>query len=171
MWNIIKVDRVGEERRQSRLYKWLLCDYFPQADASLYIDCNFKILTNLDSLLNGYDILMKPHPGRDCLYEEAKTCLDYNLDYKENINRQVERVKADGYPKHNGLHEGNVILRRHTDKIKEFGRAVWGSISCGSHRDQLSLDYVAWKMGVEIGTLPVKYFKWHKHKSSRRTYR
>jgi len=170
-WNVIKVDQILEPRRQSRLYKWLLCRYFPDAEVSLYIDCNFKILVDINRLLtNDCDILMKLHLARKCLYGEAKVCKQYRLDYPNVIDGQITKIAKEGYPKDYGLHAGNIILRKHTDIVKEFGEGVWRGIENGSHRDQLSLDYVAWKLGLKIGTLPTKDFEWKKHKSNKRAY-
>lgn len=113
---------------------------------------------------------MKLHPIRNCLYEEARVCKKYRLDYPDVIDKQIAKVEREGYPKNYGLHEGNIILKKHTDIVKEFGSHVWKEIENGSHRDQLSLDYVAWKLGLKIGKLPSEYFKYMEHKSNKRRY-
>ena len=58
----------------------------------------------------------------------------------------MERYQKEGYPRHNGLITGMVILRRHNEKdcIKVMEH-WWTEIKYGSKRDQLSFNYVAWK--------------------------
>lgn len=169
-WNVIKVDRLFESRRQSRLYKWLLHRYFPDAEVSLYVDCNYKILIDINSLLtDDFDILMKPHE-RKCLYKEAKVCKQYRLDYPIVIDRQIAKFTKERYPKNYGLHQGNIILRKHTGIVKVFSESVWREIERGSHRDQIATDYVAWKFGLRIGNLLDKQFEWKPHRSNKRSY-
>ena len=169
LWNVIEVDRIFEERRQSRIYKWLLCEFFPDAEYSLYVDCNYKILTDINRFTE-HELAMKPHT-RDCIYDEAEVCKKYCLDYKHTIDKHISNLKAKRYPKHNGLHQGNIIFRKHTDKVRSFGKVVWDMINNGSHRDQLSLDFAAWKLRLDIDTLPSEYFQFHKHRINKRIYR
>ena len=72
------------------------------------------------------------------------------------MKKQVERYKIEGYPENLGLSECTVILRRHTNQIKEFNEAWWEEIKNGSRRDQLSFDYVARKMNLKVN-----YFAGH----------
>jgi hypothetical protein len=48
-----------------------------------------------------------------------------------------------------------VILRRHTDAIRHLNEAWWNEIVRGSRRDQLSFNYVAWKLGLRYATFPL----------------
>jgi len=121
-------------------------------------------------LSDEFDILVKPHPVRDCLYEEAKVCSTHRLDYKDIIAQQVAKITAEDYPENYGLHEGNILLRKHTDLVKEFGEGVWDMIEHGSHRDQLAMDYVAWKLGLKIGGLSPEYFEREGHRKNKRSY-
>ena len=59
---------------------------------------------------------------------------------------QVKGYQDEGYPSHNGLITGMVILRRHNEEdcIKVM-EDWWTEIKYGSKRDQLSFNYVAWK--------------------------
>jgi len=43
-------------------------------------------------------------------------------------------------------------------------------IEHGSHRDQLAMDYVAWKLGLKIGNLSPEYFKRDGHRKNKRSY-
>jgi hypothetical protein len=64
------------------------------------------------------------------------------------ISRQVAGYHREGYPVSNGLAMGGIIFRRNTFTIGEFNSRWWAEILAGSTRDQLSLDPVAWRMGL-----------------------
>src|SRR5262249_39834322 len=59
----------------------------------------------------------------------------------------------DGYPRHAGLTANGVLLRRHSKPIRQLGEQWWREIHQGSWRDQLSLGYVAWKLGLRYALL------------------
>ncbi|MBU1260688.1 MAG: hypothetical protein KJ757_02245 [Planctomycetes bacterium] len=53
----------------------------------------------------------------------------------------------------NGLYEAGVILRRNTDRVSKIMEYWWLEYSQGAKRDQLSLPYVLWKLGVSISSM------------------
>jgi len=177
LWEIRKSPNTGNPHMDSRIVKWLIHNYV-DCDYSLWIDGNITLNVSMDELIDKYltdtDIAMCKHPLRDCIYEEAEACKKRYLDYPYIINKRVDKLKREGYPKHNGLHEGTIILRRHTDRIKEFNEAVWNDIQSGSRRDQLSLNYVAWKMGINIKCMPNKWkspnFKVMRHRKENKRF-
>lgn len=154
-YNIIKLPKTDNPKRESRRYKWLPHLLF-DCEYSLYIDGNVRVLTDLDGLvdkyLEGYDMAAYKHRCRDCLYDEGIICKYFGLDDAEVIDKQLNRYKKDDYPAHNGMTEGNTLLRRHTGQIKRLGQFEWEQIQNGSYRDQLSFNYSAWKLGVKVNT-------------------
>ena len=180
-WKVIYVKRKFEDsRRESRIYKWLPHKFFPNAKYSLWIDSNILIKTDINILIEKYldsaDIAMHPHRARNCLYKEAKVCIDLKYDYVDIMKKQIEKYRLEGYPENNGLFENTVILRRHTKNIEKLNEAVWSEISTGSTRDQLCFNYIAWKLDIKVnslsGTLDQKnlYFKRVVHKLNTRQY-
>lgn len=157
-WKVLYVVPWQNIKKQTRFYKWNSHLVAPGAEYSLYIDANIRVICDLDSLvdkcLDGFDIAKHKHRLRDCLYDEAAVCKQFNLDKIGTINRQIRKYKKSGYPAHYGLHEGTVILKRNTDSIRKLSELVWREITNGSHRDQLCFDWCAWKSGVRVGTLP-----------------
>lgn len=147
--NVRKEDYV----RQAKMYKMLPHVYFPNAEYSLWMDGNLRLLVPLDQLIDKYlknhDIAFFKHPLRDCIYDEAQVCRELLLDDVFIMELQMKRYREQGYPEHNGLIDGSVILRRHTKKVKEFCTAWNLEISRFSRRDQLSFNYLAWKLGLE----------------------
>ncbi len=154
-WNVIYEPQAKNAKREARKYKWLVHKLF-DCKYSLYIDANIRVLTNLDELvaeyLNGYDIAAYKHRYRDCLYDEGAVCKYFKLDDAKTIKEQLDHYCREGYPFNAGLNEGGVLLRRHTDKIKEFNEFEWEQIQKGSYRDQLSFNYTAWKLKIKINS-------------------
>ena len=59
---------------------------------------------------------------------------------------QMDRYKKEGFPENYGLLQSNILLRKHNkqDCIKLM-EEWFNEIKNGSHRDQLSFNYVSWK--------------------------
>ena len=113
---------------------------------------------------------MRVHPCRRCVYDEAKACIHLHKDTEENINYQVDTYKKDGYPKNIGMAETNVLLRRHNDiKCQMLGNMWASELLKYSHRDQLSFNYVCWKIHFVPGIMkkefkvPNNFFKISSH--------
>ena len=100
-----------------------------------------------------FDIAMYQHPNRDCLYEEAKTCMKMGLDDPETIIEQAKMYEDKGYAKHKGLCECGIIIRRHTPKVERFNEAWWAEYTRHSRRDQISCMYAADKVGMRINKI------------------
>lgn len=142
-------------RRDSRIPKMLPHIFFPEADYSLYVDANIISKVPINKLiiewLQDSDIAMFGHVTRDCLFDEAQECIRLELDTKEAIESQIERYKD--FPKHQGLYQGGVILRRHTPQIKRLNESWFTEYCTGCKRDQVSLPYVVEKEGVTINSI------------------
>lgn len=128
--------------------------YFPDAEYSLWIDGSVELKVPLDDLIHKYlqntDIAMFRHPYRNCLYDEALTCISLGLDNPTIIEEQVKRYMAEGFPTYAGLFEATIILRRHTNEMRVFNETWWDEIVWGSRRDQISLPYVLHKTATDV---------------------
>jgi hypothetical protein len=146
-------------RRNSKRYKIMAHEVFPDATYSLWIDGNVEIREgfSLDLLISRHlarhDLALYEHPRRKCLYEEANSCSLQHLDDPCAIERQMSRYRAEGYPRDLGLTENRIMLRRHTPSIEKLDNLWWSEICNGSHRDQLSLGYSLWKLGIAHGMI------------------
>ena len=140
--------------RNAKRHKILPHLYFPDAEYSLWIDGTISLKVPLDDLIHKYlqntDIAMFPHPYRNCLYDEALTCINLGLDNTQTIKKQVEEYNLEGYLPRRGLFEATVILRRHTNEIRAFNETWWDEIVWGSRRDQISLPYVLHKTATDV---------------------
>lgn len=156
-WNIRplvfnKLDSV----RNARWHKTHPHVLFPEYEYSIWVDSNVQISgEEIYKLINKHinlrhKIAISLHPIRDCIYDEAEACITDGKDDPAVINKQMDLLKSDGYPAHNGLYETNLLLRRHMDKdIINLCEAWWDFIENYSRRDQLSFNYVLWKSGIK----------------------
>lgn len=132
----------------------------PDYDISLWMDANLNIENDkfkdrIESLVGSNTLISVPtHPVRDCIYEEADSCIKEGRDSKNLITRQVEFVKQNGFPEKNGLYENNIILRMHKEKeIISLSKKWWDMYLKYSKRDQLSLAYLLWKNNINCEPL------------------
>lgn len=136
-------------------HKWLPDGY----DASIWIDGSFQVVGDIMKFVSQYDLVKTPlytrvHPHRNCIYEEAKTCISLKKDSREVIEDQVKRYQAEGYPEKVGMAETGILLRKHNDRRCQLLGNLWASeILRGSCRDQLSFNYACWKMHFLPGCL------------------
>lgn len=171
-WEIRKIPKLfTDNRRNSRLPKMCPHIFFPNEEYSLYLDANIILKVPLKKLINEWledtDIAVFKHSTRDCLFDEAKECIRLELDDKEVIENHVARYKD--FPKHKGLYQGGVILRKHTPKINKFNEMWWAEYCAGSKRDQISLPYCIEKSGISINAINSHayihpYFEMFNHK-------
>ncbi len=123
---------------------------------SIWHDANIRLMTSpirLCEMLGDSDIMAFSHPYRTCLYDEALACIELGKADREILDRQISMYKTAEYQSQNGLCETGLLVRRHTEALAKFNEAWWAEIETGSHRDQISFNYVAWKTGIKIKTI------------------
>lgn len=141
----------ASRNRWAKMHPHLL---FPDHDASIYLDGNIAVIGEVLPLAQ--DTLARAtmglylHPVRNCLYDEAIECARIGFDTSAAIRRQVQRYALEGFPRHAGLFEANVIVRaHHAPPVMRAMERWWQEWECGVKRDQLSLMYALWKEGIE----------------------
>jgi len=94
------------------------------------------------------------HPVRDCLFDEAQVCEGIGLVYAGRIARRLAKYRAAGFPAHAGLHETNVLIRRHHDpQLVRLMGLWWREYEAGVTRDQVSLPYLLWREKFPLNSL------------------
>jgi hypothetical protein len=145
-------------RLSARYYKMMPHRLFPSEEYSIWTDGHIELLRDpqelADEFLDEADIALFKHRQRECIYDEALVCRWHKLDDPQRIDALVEECKRDGYPRGSGLVESGVIIRRHTDAINELDERWWDAILNKCCRDQLSFNFLCWKMGIEYNTIP-----------------
>jgi Protein of unknown function (DUF616). len=146
---------------QAKRYKVLAHEVLPPgAEFSLWVDGSIEVGVDLHPevlalrYLKEVDLALFRHAHRNCLYDEARACQLRRLDDSMVMARQMNRYRAEGYPRNNGLAECCVILRRHTSAVTKLNELWWREINNGSRRDQLSFNYACWKLGLKYSLLP-----------------
>lgn len=155
---------VSNPKHASRYYFDQSTVVLPDHTYTIMHGANAHLLVSAESLIETYmprfspDIAMFRHPHRSCLYKEVDAVVMLHKDVIENITPQIERYRTDGFPEHFGLSACTFIIRRNTPALEEFEQAWWQEVSTGSHRDQLSFDYVRWKLNFPITYIPGDVF-------------
>jgi alkaline ceramidase TOD1/glycosyltransferase MUCI70-like protein len=166
-WHIVTADppqgdaSQGDPHRAARFHKINAHLALPASEYSLWIDasigvaCPFPLPRLVDLFLGDSDLCVFPHYARRSVYEEAEACVAYGLDRRDIIEAQIDRYRAEGLPATSGLIEASVLLRRHSRAMRALNEAWWAEIVRGSRRDQLSFNYVAWKLGLSYALFPL----------------
>jgi Protein of unknown function (DUF616) len=139
---------------------------------SLWVDGSivFDPCTDLGALaeehLKDADIAVMKHPDRDCVYQEAKACIERDKDDPDTIVAQTVRYSQDGYPSNYLLSETGVMFRRNTPRVLRFCSMWWDEVTRGSRRDQISFPYVAWKLKMPYKQIEKRFYTVHPHGST-----
>lgn len=146
----------------SQLHKIVDYDLAILVGGQIQINVDLNTYTELK-----YDFVATEHPSRNCIYEEAFACIMLDKDNPKRIAQTVYRYKNDGLPLDAGMIQTGVTIRKNTKELNAFCDRWWLEICKGSHRDQLSFNYVNWLMPIKYEILPVsifsKEFKLNKH--------
>lgn len=143
----------------NRMVKILAHRFLPEYDESIYVDANIFLKADLlpvfELLTSEKKILVPRHPFRDCIYDEIYECIRVGKIKSEDQDYLVNLLRDDGYPSSRGLFENNIILRRHNDdRVKLIMERWFKFVLNVCPRDQVSLNYLAWKFGFKIEVLP-----------------
>jgi hypothetical protein len=171
LWKGIDIRTIKEippldDSRVSRYIKLHPHLFLNDYDYSIYIDANIKTagdMRYLIYLLNQYGFVSNLHRHRDCIYKELEACIRLKKDDPQIMRRQIDSYRSAAMPEHYGLIEANLLVRdHHNPACIEIMERWWQEIVNHSGRDQLSLPFVLWKMGIsvpEIGRISDNVYK------------
>lgn len=155
VWQIRPIPYSDDDRtRLSRYVKLqphrVLADY----DVSVWIDGNVRITGEefyrlVDEKVESGSLMAQVrHPLRDCVYEEISRCYrDIRIGFFEALRRK-RSLEREGFPRHCGLMENNLIFRRHNDPlVRKISDEWWREYLAGAARDQLCLMPVLRRLG------------------------
>jgi GT2 family glycosyltransferase/glycosyltransferase involved in cell wall biosynthesis len=159
IWQVRPIDyHENDPTRIARFIKLHPHLFFPDKDISIWVDANIGFAASPDAFVealaeDGYFALF-PHPQRDCLYAEAEACVMLSKDQPEEIDAQLDRYLAAGFPRHAGMWETGVLVRRHNDvRCRRLMNAWWRELFIGSRRDQLALPVALASTGAQAVAL------------------
>jgi hypothetical protein len=181
IWKVKVIQPHLSGKMMNRLYKIKPHVYLPNYKASIYIDSNIKILKDPIDLFNKYlkssNFLAIKHIERNCIYAEALSCIASRTTKLSSTLKQMLSYAREGYPANNSLSENRILIRAHNKKeVANIMDLWWEQLNTWTHRDQLSLCYVAWKLKYKISFISENprfdnnYFKWHPHKGNKRDF-
>lgn len=165
--------------KKQRIIKICPHRYLKDYDISIWVDGNIQIKDDLNKFIAQYDLnenflYTRIHPKRNCIYDEADTVIKMHKDCDDIIQKQLDTYKCDGYPKHIGMVETGILLRKHNDNKCQLLCNDWATeLLKYSHRDQLSFNYVCWKNKYICGIMKNEfklnkdcnmYFEWSRHR-------
>jgi len=162
-WEIVKIEKKDKIYRDIKIrpYAWL-----PKHDKSVWIDGNLEINIPLDKFIEGkYGFWLMKHPDRNCLYEEAKRCIELGKDNAETISKQINEYRNVVFPEQFGLSATGCIIRDNDKYNSLFSDYWWKEVEDNSVRDQLSFDFIRWMMpGMKINHFPfLENIIYHQH--------
>lgn len=187
VWQIRKIDYYSED--QIKIARWVKTHperLLPGYDFSVWMDANIQIATNFTyqrskELFDDNIIISSiTHPERKCIYEEMFAVFIYRYETLNTILKWSKVLNKSNYPSNNGLNETNVIFRNHKKlQTKIFDDLWWSCIEQYSRRDQLSFNYVLWKLGYSCkpflpsqqSTRNSKHFNYISHAKDQAKYR
>lgn len=174
-WEMRPIDRwrnYKNARLTARYYKTHPHILFPDHKWSVWIDGSItpkislrNIITELDK--NG-DIFSASSHCYSTFSKEFEEILIARYEDENIIRDIVKRYNKEKVPNNIGLHTTNKLIRLNVDIIKTFNEQWWDEIKRNSIRDQVSFDYVRWKLGIKIAELNNNYFLWNNKHDSRR---
>jgi len=139
MWQTRKpCNKFKNNALNAKIHKILTHKYLND-DIFMWIDGDIKLTADPEELveiMGDKNFLFFKHPTRDCLFDEAKDCIRIGRGDKEDITEQYE----DYYelPRHAGLIESAVFLRRNNPEANALMEKWWIEICRYSSRDQIS---------------------------------
>ena len=156
--------RYAEAARDARYYKVLSHRCFPKYRFTLWLDASASLKFNkisefVKTNLSKSNIALHRHPSNDDIYHELERCVAYEKDDPDTMRSQVSRYRAEGYPANSGLVASGAIVRCSFDPaIRRLEKFWWQEIEGGSYRDQLSFNFVAWKLKIPFYTFDTLRF-------------
>lgn len=145
------------QKDQNRYIKMHPHEFLPEYDVTIYVDGNIQIVGDLYELVctalsSPEDIFLYGHPNRNCVYAEGAACSHIAHERIWHIAAQMRRYRKAGYPIENGLFEASVIISKNTPSMRRFMAEWWREYRTGAKRDQLALPFVAWQLGIPLGS-------------------
>ena len=160
IWNKIDVTQLLEYEKYSpillnRKIKMLPFNYLRGYDYSVYVDGNIEIVTSVLPIIKnmGNAVLgVHYHSARDCIFDEVIAVRHYKrASINENYDKQLYEYEKIGFPRHFGLYENSIIVRKHKDKmLKKIMNDWWNEYNKYPTRDQFSLPFVIWKIIIRM---------------------
>ena len=156
---IIQMEHLFENPILSaKTIKWQSHKYLAEYDIVIWLDAYLSpsidttiIWRDMITLVQNpqVDIIISKHPKRVCTYIEAEEVIKLGKDSAEKVDKNVERLEQDNYPKDHGLFNTVSFIRKnHVEYLNHIFDEMLRFMYTASHRDQLIVNYMFWKYDV-----------------------
>ena len=165
-WKIMHIDKIRNKIPKNlnavQLNRWLKMhphEIFPEYEVSIYIDGSVNVVADMMPIILSFYESKKIfgihlHAQRTKIDTELNMllyCNKINRNEMERAKEQIIGYKKDGFDDSVELLEATVLIRRHNDILcKRLMELWWNEFINGVQRDQISLPYVIWSMGLSI---------------------
>ena len=156
VWKPLYFDVEPDPVRMARRFKLTL---HQRVSTGVYIwmDAPFRLDVDLGifaDMLLSHDLLVFKHPWRATIEEEGRKLADLKLAPGPVLRDQVKRYRRERFPLDRPLSSTGFMVRRNDKRTQLMNDIWWAELELYGHtRDQMSFDYAAWKVGVNIGYL------------------
>lgn len=145
LWETRKAcDKFKEPVMNAKIHK-VLSHKYTDKEFIVWMDGNCSLKQDpkeLVKLLGDKNYAFFKHPGRDCVYAEADTCVELRKGKIEELAEQVKTYAKKEYPPNAGLCELTCFIRRNNPETNALFEAWWAEICRHSNRDQISFPTV-----------------------------
>lgn len=161
-WKRISIEEFSikdfSNAEKNRYFKMHPEKIFPNYKYSIYLDSNIVPVSDLTAMVNRmgkYPIAYHGHRDRDCVYSEAVAALKLGKMSKEGYSSYMQYLSNCNFPKHIGLAECNVIVRKHNEELCiKLMEQWWKLFSNGQiKRDQLLLPLVLFEYSIPVNDI------------------
>ena len=150
-WEMVYHEPTDHPTRQARTVK-ALSHRHTDTEWSLWMDANFALKVDPLILLNRHELTTFVHPSRKTLAAEGLAVLEWGKAKPGMVKKQLDAYQAEGFPLRHppagGLSCTGIVLRRHTARVCRFNETWQQQLDTYTLRDQLGVDYAAWKEGI-----------------------
>jgi hypothetical protein len=159
-WRVVRIDAGDAPTRTARTLKLNPHRLFPRAEATLWQDACFTLRTDPRTLLEQHDdeIVTFVHRDRARIVDEAHEIARLRKARPIDVYRQLAAYQSEGFDTADAplreLSCNGVVLRRRSPRVDALCELWTRQIERYTLRDQMSLDYCAWKLGMRIGRWP-----------------
>jgi hypothetical protein len=152
-------DRHYFRRRNAKLPKVLPEVFLADYDYYIWQDSTHRLvgdpsawIERLSSVASATYSVFR-HEQRDCVYSEADVVKEARFDLEANVNAQIKYYLKLGFPRHFGLFELPLFIKKKSPSSLAFSLSWWEQICRFSSRDQLSFPFIVWSAGTTIDVI------------------
>jgi hypothetical protein len=157
-----------DSRRACRYFKTMPDIELKNYDISLWVDGNTAFYNDPAIIIdfemsNSKYKLYRHWNGIKNIFIEGKRCIVLGKATDEEILPQLKEYRKTKYSNNDTIGACTYIMRRHNDSdVIEFGHKWWEEILKFSARDQVSWDFLKWKMNLKFDWIKTKRLSWVK---------